>query len=138
MAVIINNKKVAGVGKPGVPGKSAYELAKQTGYEGTELDLSLALNNIGKINTYIDDNFVSYTTNQELNNEARLMARNNIGIYIQDTEPVDAADGDLWISEDINSMLLSFGEMDKIIGGLATLDNNTVSLEDLDNAIGGI
>ena len=49
MAVIINNKRVAGVGKPGIPGKSAYELARQTGYEGSELDLSLALNKVDDI-----------------------------------------------------------------------------------------
>ena len=65
MAVIINNKKVAGVGKPGVPGKSAYELAKQTGYEGSELDLSLALNKIDDIEESVKDVENKLSTKQD-------------------------------------------------------------------------
>ena len=39
MAVIVNGKKVAGLGQPGkdgAPGKSAYQAAKEKGYTGTE------------------------------------------------------------------------------------------------------
>lgn len=55
MALIINGKKVAGVGLPGkdgapgadgkdgVPGKSAYQAAKEKGYTGTEEEFNTAL-----------------------------------------------------------------------------------------------
>lgn len=33
MAIIVNGKKVAGLG---LPGKSAYQAAKENGYTGTE------------------------------------------------------------------------------------------------------
>ena len=48
MAIVVNGKKVAGVGLPGkdgapgadgkdgAPGKSAYQAAKEKGYTGTE------------------------------------------------------------------------------------------------------
>ena len=32
----VNGKKVAGIGQPGLNGKSAYETAKEGGFTGTE------------------------------------------------------------------------------------------------------
>ena len=55
MAIVVNGKKVAGVGLPGkdgapgadgkdgVPGKSAYQAAKEKGYTGTEEEFNTAL-----------------------------------------------------------------------------------------------
>ena len=46
MAVIVNGKKVAGLGQPGkdgAPGKSAYQAAKEKGYTGTEEEFNTAL-----------------------------------------------------------------------------------------------
>lgn len=55
MAVIVNGKKVAGLGQPGkdgapgadgkdgAPGKSAYQAAKEKGYTGTEEEFNAAL-----------------------------------------------------------------------------------------------
>lgn len=55
MAIIVNGKKVAGVGLPGkdgapgadgkdgAPGKSAYQAAKEKGYTGTEEEFNTAL-----------------------------------------------------------------------------------------------
>lgn len=55
MAIVVNGKKVAGVGLPGkdgapgadgkdgAPGKSAYQAAKEKGYTGTEEEFSIAL-----------------------------------------------------------------------------------------------
>lgn len=46
MAIVVNGKKVAGVGMPGkdgAPGKSAYQAAKEKGYTGTEEEFNTAL-----------------------------------------------------------------------------------------------
>lgn len=55
MAIVVNGKKVAGVGLPGkdgapgadgkdgAPGKSAYQAAKEKGYTGTEEEFNTAL-----------------------------------------------------------------------------------------------
>lgn len=47
MAIYINGKKVAGVGMPGKDGKSAYQLAVEGGYQGTEEGFSQILANGG-------------------------------------------------------------------------------------------
>ena len=47
MAIYINGKKVAGVGMPGKDGKSAYQLAVEGGYQGTEEEFSQILANGG-------------------------------------------------------------------------------------------
>lgn len=66
MAIVVNGKKVAGVGLPGkdgapgadgkdgAPGKSAYQAAKEKGYTGTEEEFNTALASIGDINTALD------------------------------------------------------------------------------------
>ena len=36
----INGKKVAGIGQPGLNGKSAYETAKEGGFTGTEQEFN--------------------------------------------------------------------------------------------------
>jgi hypothetical protein len=41
MAIIFKGNRVAGVGKPG---ESAYEAAKRSGYEGTEIEFSQEIN----------------------------------------------------------------------------------------------
>ena len=47
MAIYVNGKKVAGVGMPGKDGKSAYQLAVEGGYQGTEEEFSQILANGG-------------------------------------------------------------------------------------------
>lgn len=42
----INGKKVAGIGQPGLNGKSAYEAAKEGGYSGTEQEFNAILANV--------------------------------------------------------------------------------------------
>lgn len=86
MAVIINNKKVAGVGKPGIPGKSAYELAKQTGYEGSELDLSLALNKVDELSGQIE----AHNTNIEAHSDLRDEIATKAPMYSYGTEDLIA------------------------------------------------
>ena len=66
MALIVNGKKVAGLGLPGkdgapvadgkdgAPGKSAYQAAKEKGYTGTEEEFNAALASIGDINAALD------------------------------------------------------------------------------------
>ena len=60
MALYVNGRKVAGMGKagkdgePGAAGKSAYDLAKEGGYTGTEADFKEAMKNFG-------ENFVGAT-----------------------------------------------------------------------------
>lgn len=40
MGITVNGKKVAGNGKPGLPGKSAYQAAQEGGYTGTEAEFN--------------------------------------------------------------------------------------------------
>lgn len=47
MAILINGKKVAGVGLPGANGKSAYQAAVDGGYTGTESEFNELLANGG-------------------------------------------------------------------------------------------
>lgn len=60
MALYVNGRKVAGLGKsgkdgePGAAGKSAFELAQEGGYTGTEADFKEAMKNFG-------ENFVGAT-----------------------------------------------------------------------------
>lgn len=51
MAVIVNGKKVAGLGQPG---KSAYQAAVDGGYTGSEQEFNAALASIGDINAALD------------------------------------------------------------------------------------
>lgn len=41
----VNGKKVAGIGQPGLNGKSAYETAKEGGFTGTEKEFNTILAN---------------------------------------------------------------------------------------------
>ena len=57
MAIVVNGKKVAGVGMPGkdgLPGKSAYQAAVDGGYIGSEQEFNAALASIGDINAALD------------------------------------------------------------------------------------
>ena len=51
MAIVVNGKKVAGLG---LPGKSAYQAAVDGGYTGTEQEFNTALASIGDINAALD------------------------------------------------------------------------------------
>lgn len=50
----INGRKVAGIGQPGLNGKSAYEAAKEGGFTGSEQEFNTSLASIGDINTALD------------------------------------------------------------------------------------
>jgi hypothetical protein len=66
MAIIVNGKRVAGVGLPGkdgapgadgkdgAPGKSAYQAAVDGGFTGSEQEFNQSLASIGDINTALD------------------------------------------------------------------------------------
>lgn len=66
MALIVNGKKVAGVGLPGkdgapgadgkdgAPGKSAYQAAVDGGFTGSEQEFNQSLASIGDINAALD------------------------------------------------------------------------------------
>lgn len=66
MAIIVNGKKVAGVGLPGkdgapgadgkdgAPGKSAYQAAVDGGFTGSEQEFNQSLASIGDINAALD------------------------------------------------------------------------------------
>ena len=47
MAILINGKKVAGIGSSGADGKSAYQAAVDGGYTGTEREFNELLANSG-------------------------------------------------------------------------------------------
>lgn len=51
MAIIVNGKKVAGLG---LPGKSAYQAAVDGGFTGNEQEFNAALASIGDINAALD------------------------------------------------------------------------------------
>lgn len=51
MALIVNGKKVAGLG---LPGKSAYQAAVDGGFTGSEQEFNAALASIGDINAALD------------------------------------------------------------------------------------
>lgn len=51
MAIVVNGKKVAGLG---LPGKSAYQAAVDGGYIGSEQEFNAALASIGDINAALD------------------------------------------------------------------------------------
>ena len=40
LAILVNGKKVAGIGAPGADGKSAYQAAVEGGYTGSETDFN--------------------------------------------------------------------------------------------------
>ncbi len=50
----VNGKKVAGIGQPGLNGKSAYDAAKDDGYSGTEQEFNKILASIGDIGAVLD------------------------------------------------------------------------------------
>lgn len=55
MAIIVNGKKVAGVGRPGAAGadgKSAYTAAVEGGYQGTESEFNAVLSD-GATKTFV-------------------------------------------------------------------------------------
>ena len=41
---------------------------------------------------------VSYGTAQSLDAASRTTAKNNVGVYVGETEPADALDGDIWVN----------------------------------------
>ena len=45
MSIKVNGKKVAGIGRPGADGKSAYQQAVEGGYKGTETEFKSVLAN---------------------------------------------------------------------------------------------
>ncbi len=51
MAIVVNGKRVAGVG---LPGKSAYQAAVDGGFTGSEQEFNQSLASIGDINTALD------------------------------------------------------------------------------------
>lgn len=51
MAIVVNGKRVAGLG---LPGKSAYQAAVDGGYTGSEQEFNAALASIGDINAALD------------------------------------------------------------------------------------
>lgn len=51
MAIVVNGKRVAGVG---LPGKSAYQAAVDGGFTGSEQEFNAALASIGDINAALD------------------------------------------------------------------------------------
>lgn len=51
MAIVVNGKKVAGLG---LPGKSAYQAAVDGGFAGNEQEFNAALASIGDINAALD------------------------------------------------------------------------------------
>lgn len=46
---------------------------------------------------YVSDNTVLYSEAQDLTEEQKLQAMNNLGVFTQDTEPEDAEIGTWWI-----------------------------------------
>lgn len=51
MAIVVNGKKVAGLG---LPGKSAYQAAVDGGFTGSEQEFNQSLASIGDINAALD------------------------------------------------------------------------------------
>lgn len=51
MAIVVNGKRVAGLG---LPGKSAYQAAVDGGFTGSEQEFNQSLASIGDINTALD------------------------------------------------------------------------------------
>ena len=48
MGIKVNGVQIAGMGKEGTPGKSAYEYAREAGYTGTEEEFKIAMKNFGE------------------------------------------------------------------------------------------
>jgi len=49
---------------------------------------------------YTDNNTISHSQMQALSEDAKYIAKNNMGIYVQNEEPEGAVDGDIWIDEE--------------------------------------
>lgn len=58
MAIIFRDNRVAGTGTPGRPGLSAYEIAKEYGYKGTEEEFATNLINASNVQKYLADHNV--------------------------------------------------------------------------------
>lgn len=46
---------------------------------------------------YVENNTVLYSEAQDLTEEQKIQALTNLGVFIQDTEPINADIGTLWI-----------------------------------------
>ena len=53
MAIIFKDTRIAGTGTPGRPGLSAYEIAKEYGYKGTEEEFATNLINASNVQEYL-------------------------------------------------------------------------------------
>lgn len=67
MAILINGKKVAGIGSPG---KSAYQAAVEGGYQGTEEEFNAALGGIGQSGGDTFDGPVTFNDAAQFNGDA--------------------------------------------------------------------
>lgn len=66
MAIIFKGNQVAGVGKPGRTGESAYEIALKNGYEGSEEQFAQELNDAVNVKNYLEEHNVSETAHQDI------------------------------------------------------------------------
>lgn len=55
------------------------------------------------IKEYTDENTISCNRTQTLDQNAKNTAKNNVGIYVQHTEPVGSVDGDIWFDPEGSS-----------------------------------
>ena len=60
-----------------------------------------------EVKEYIDENFVSHESEQTLDEASRTTAKNNVGVYVSEAEPVDALDGDIWVDTTEDAIVVS-------------------------------
>ena len=84
MAIIFKGNQVAGVGKPGRTGESAYEIALKNGYEGSEEQFAQELNDAANVKNYLEEHNVSETAHEDIRDliddvEEELIKKSDVG-----------------------------------------------------------
>lgn len=84
MAIIFKGNQVAGVGKPGKTGESAYEIALKNGYEGSEEQFAQELNDAANVKNYLEEHNVSEIAHQDIRDliddvEEELTKKSDVG-----------------------------------------------------------
>ena len=94
--------------------------------ENTKIPISEAFEiTVKAMKEYTDSNTISYSQAQFLDEDAKTVAKNNVGVYIQEYEPTEAVDGDIWIDTDDDLVIPGYTENDngkflRIVNGVAT------------------